>query len=75
LSKVVTENLGVLVQRLLSQVLGHEIGRIARPKHFGELDNAAELLFLQPQDADVKVPNSSNSLSLEYAERRSGVDM
>jgi hypothetical protein len=56
-------------------VLGHEIGRIVRPKHFGELDNAAELLFLRPQDADVKVPNSSNSLSLEYAERRGGVDM
>ena len=44
-------------------------------KHFGELDDAAELLFLQPQDADVEVPNPSNSLSLEYAERRGGVDM
>ncbi len=32
-------------------------------------------LFLQPQDADVKMPNPSNSLSLDYAERRSGVDM
>jgi len=75
LSKVVPENLGVLVQRFLSQVLGHEIGRIARSKHLGELDNAAELLFLQPQDADVKVSYASNSLPLEYAERRCGVDM
>jgi len=59
----------------LSQVIGHEIGRIARPEHFGELDNAAELLFLQPQHADIKVPNSPNPLPLKDAERCGGVDM
>ena len=56
-------------------MLGHQISRVARPEHFGEFDITAELLLLEPWQADVEVPYSPNSLSLEYAERCGRVDM
>jgi hypothetical protein len=56
-------------------VLGHQIGRIARPEHLGELNDSTELLLLEPEHSNVEVSYSPDSLSLEDAERCGRVDM
>jgi len=75
LAEVVSEHFSVLIQRLLTEVLGHQVRRVARPEHLGELDYPPELLFLEPQYSDVEMSNSPDALSLKDTECCGGVDM
>ena len=46
LPELIPQHFNILVQRFLSQMFCHQVGRVARPQHFGEFHDAAQLLLL-----------------------------
>ena len=52
-SILTTEHFRVLVHALLGKVLYREVRRVLHAEDFGQPDNLAELLLLQPQDANI----------------------
>ena len=52
-SALIPERVRVLVHALLSEVFCHEVRWVLRAEDLGQLDNPAELLLLQLQDANI----------------------
>ena len=53
----------------------HSVSRLLGAEDLSQLDNPAELLLLQPQDADAQLANVAHILSFKDAERCSSIDV
>ena len=65
-----SKHLCVLVQLLSREILGHQIRWVPGAQDLCEFNEPSELLLLKPQNSNVQMTNSADTMSLQDAESR-----
>ena len=63
----------VLVEKRHSNILGAHVRWVPRPRHFPKWKQTSRLLFLDPENVHLYVPELRDALSLDDPDRSAGV--